>query len=390
MYVCNVLILLFRSFASCISMKKHLITKGLAFAACLLFWCFSSDGQTVPRKSIDTDICALRNDVINDFDYSYDDWLQYAPAGVMLGLKAFGYEGRSPWDRMLVSDAISIATTVIVVNGIKYSVARMRPDQSARNSFPSGHTATAFMSATLLSKEYRWRSPWYSIGGYTAAALTGVSRIMNNRHWLSDVIAGAVIGIGSVQLGYYLTDLIFKDRDVYKRYCESAFAYAPTTKHYVAELLFARRFFVESSDDSFRGSFAGLSVDIPMVPGAGLTLRTSANTLLYQNIAASLEPYAMVSYYNALAGGYYNLPFAKRIELQGKAMAGYVWQDGASTITGIREVSGLDLCAGLSLGVMLDKNFKLKMFCEFESIQCNAMFPWLNAVNLGFSSSWIW
>ena len=58
------------------------------------------------------------------------------------------------------------------------------------------------------------RSPWYSIGAYTAATLTGLSRQMNNKHWLSDVLVGAGIGILSTEVGYYLADLIFKGRGI--------------------------------------------------------------------------------------------------------------------------------------------------------------------------------
>ena len=139
--------------------------------------------QSDPMKpSIDTDLWQLRNTAIPDFRYHYDDYLQYAPAAVMVGMKACGYKSRSSWGRMLVSDAFSAAIMAGAVNGIKYSVGRLRPDGSRYNSFPSGHTATAFMTASMLHKEYGWRSPWFSIGGYTAAAVTGVSRICNNRH----------------------------------------------------------------------------------------------------------------------------------------------------------------------------------------------------------------
>lgn len=172
----------------------------------LLFSCLSSDAQTNAGYNIDTDIYTLRNDVIPNFQYHYDDWVQYAPAGVMIGLKVFGYEGRSSWGRLLVSDAFSAATMTITVYGLKYSVSRLRPDGSERNSFPSGHTAIAFMTATMLSKEYGWRSPWYTIGGYTAASLAGVTRVLNNNHWLTDVVAGAAVGIGSVHLGYFLAN----------------------------------------------------------------------------------------------------------------------------------------------------------------------------------------
>ena len=60
---------------------------------------------------------------------------------------------------------------------VKHSANVTRPDGSNNHSFPSGHTAMAFMAATMLHKEYgTTRSPWYSIGGYTVATATAVSR----------------------------------------------------------------------------------------------------------------------------------------------------------------------------------------------------------------------
>ena len=116
------------------------------------------------RMNIDRDLYILRNDLFPNLHYEFDDFLQYAPAGVMLGLKAFGYQCRTNWTGMLVSDAFSAAIMAATVNGLKYTVQRPRPDGSSFNSFPSGHTATAFMTATMLHKEYGWRSPWFSIG----------------------------------------------------------------------------------------------------------------------------------------------------------------------------------------------------------------------------------
>lgn len=382
-------------------MKKNIPIRMIISVVSLLLWSgLSSHGQTITGHNLDTDIYTLRNDLVPDFRYHYDDWIQYAPVGVMVGLKAFGYEGRSSWGRMLVSDAFSAATMTIAVNGIKYSVSRLRPDGSRRNSFPSGHTATAFMTAAMLSKEYGWRSPWYSIGGYTAAALTGVSRILNNRHWLTDVVAGAAIGIGSVHLGYYLADLIFKDKHMYDGYLKPEFLYDPTVKHYVAEMMFARRFILGSSAGSYddagsaylpsRGSLAGLSVDVPIVPGIGITARTTASSLIYQSSDTSLVQYSTASVYNVLTGVFYNTHFAKRFELQAKGLAGYAWQDGRSVVAGTRAVSGWDFCAGIGLSFMLDSNFKIKAFSEFESMQRRDPAPWLSSITLGFSAAWSW
>lgn len=173
----------------------------------------------------------LRNDYVPSFRFRYDDYLQYTPAALMLGLKIGGVRGRSSWGRMLVSDAFSVALMAGAVNSLKYTCRMPRPDGSNNKSFPSGHTATAFMAATMLHKEYGPRSPWYSIAGYSMATVTGVSRMLNNKHWFSDVLVGAGIGILSVELGYLFADLIFKERGLtefeqdfaFDRYCRPSF-----------------------------------------------------------------------------------------------------------------------------------------------------------------------
>lgn len=166
-------------------------------------------------KSEDDHFRQLRNDYLPVFDRHLDDYLQYLPAAVMLVLKASGVKGRSAWGRMLVSDAFSVVIMAAVVGQLKALTHVTRPDGSNNRSFPSGHTATAFMAATMLSKEYGGRSPWYSFGAYTVAAATGFMRMANNKHWLSDVLAGAGFGILSAELGYYLADLIFKGKGIH-------------------------------------------------------------------------------------------------------------------------------------------------------------------------------
>jgi membrane-associated phospholipid phosphatase len=92
-----------------------------------------------------------------------------------------------------------------------------RPDGSDTKSFPSGHTATAFMGAEFLYQEYKDVSVWYGITGYVVAASTGFFRIHNERHWLTDVATGAGIGILSTKIAYRIHPLIkkiiFKDKD---------------------------------------------------------------------------------------------------------------------------------------------------------------------------------
>ena len=60
--------------------------------------------QQQPKYTFDTDIFDLRHAAMPNFHYIYDDWTQYAPAAVMVGLKVAGYEGRTKWAGMLVSE----------------------------------------------------------------------------------------------------------------------------------------------------------------------------------------------------------------------------------------------------------------------------------------------
>lgn len=151
--------------------------------------------------------------LLTDFKTGIDDYTQFFGPAMVVGLKLGGYEGRSDWPRLLASAGTSYLIMAALVNSIKYSAKEMRPDGSTANSWPSGHTATAFVGATLLHKEYGLtRSPWWSVAGYGVATATGVMRVLNNRHWISDVMSGAGIGILSAELGYALCDLIFKGK----------------------------------------------------------------------------------------------------------------------------------------------------------------------------------
>ncbi len=158
---------------------------------------------------------AARNNFIPAYENRFDDNLQLAPLVVASGLNFAGYQGRSNTGRYLASGALSYGWCALFVNSIKYTAKEMRPDGSTANSFPSGHTATAFTAATIMHKEYGLtRSPWWSIFGYGCATTTGIMRTLNNRHWISDVLVGAGLGIISTDLGYMCADWIFKKKGI--------------------------------------------------------------------------------------------------------------------------------------------------------------------------------
>ena len=154
-----------------------------------------------------------KHSLLTHFKTSIDDYTQYFGPALTLGLKLGGMEGRSDWPRFFASAAMSYGIMALLVNTIKYTAKEMRPDGSSANSWPSGHTATSFVGATILHKEYGLtRSPWFSVAGYGIATATGVMRVLNNRHWVSDVLSGAGIGILSGELAYALSDIFFKGK----------------------------------------------------------------------------------------------------------------------------------------------------------------------------------
>ena len=154
-----------------------------------------------------------KHSLLTKFKTEIDDYTQFFGPAAVVGLKLAGVEGRSDWPRLLANAGMSYGLMALMVNVIKNTAKEMRPDGSTANSWPSGHTATAFVGATLLHKEYGLtRSPWYSVAGYGVATATGVMRVLNNRHWISDVLSGAGIGILSGELGYAICDLLFKGK----------------------------------------------------------------------------------------------------------------------------------------------------------------------------------
>jgi len=82
----------------------------------------------------------------------------------------------------------------IYVQALKYTVRRERPDQSNHQSFPSGHSASAFATAGVLQRHYGWKAGVPATGG---AAYVATARVHDNRHYLSDVIFGAAMGIAA-------------------------------------------------------------------------------------------------------------------------------------------------------------------------------------------------
>ncbi|GAA4769840.1 MULTISPECIES: phosphatase PAP2 family protein [Flavobacterium] len=150
-----------------------------------------------------------------DKKLTIDDFSQYAPLVSIYALDGLGIKSKHSFKDKAIITATSYLIMGAVVNTLKSTTVSERPDRTSNNSFPSGHTATAFMGAELLHQEYKDKSLWYSLSGYAVASATGFFRMYNNRHWFSDVAAGAGIGMLSTKIAYflypYINKLFFKE-----------------------------------------------------------------------------------------------------------------------------------------------------------------------------------
>ena len=344
----------------------------------------------------------LRNAFVPKFRHHYDDYLQYAPAVGMLGLKLAGVEGRSSWGRMLVSDAFSVALMAAAVNSIKQTSHVMRPDGSSRNSFPSGHTATAFMAATMLHKEYGLtRSPWYSIAGYSIATFTGVSRQLNNRHWLSDVMVGAGIGILSTELGYFLADLIFKEKGLKHKNLEFEPANSERAPSFFGyNIGFSLALGKHDTPEGIHlstgtGASAGFEGAYFFNNHFGIGARVracSVSTTLsgkYVPGASSIQP-AVADILSTDAGAYFSYPFTARWRIESKLIMGAQYSSGGTAtayfpdneiqglksmdIFKIHEFHSFGIGTGLAHTYIVHRNFSVKLFTDYDFIPSHFAF----------------
>lgn len=158
-----------------------------------------------------------------DFSTHADNILLFVPvAQIYLG-KSFGFKPKNDFHHQTINIAIANVMAVSVTEILKRTVKEERPDQSDNLSFPSGHTSIAFTNAALLYYEYKDSNLWYASSGFLFATATGVLRIANNKHYTSDVLAGAGIGLASGLIVSYWNP--FKSVTFGKKNKNTAFVY---------------------------------------------------------------------------------------------------------------------------------------------------------------------
>jgi membrane-associated phospholipid phosphatase len=131
-----------------------------------------------------------------------DNYMEYGMLGWVFVCDIFGNEKHTLTDQLCLV-ALAEGLNFGMTHGIKKIVNKERPD-GGNYSFPSGHTANAFLGAHIAFKELKDSNPVLACSGYALALFVAGSRVYNNRHWVSDVVAGAGFGILSAEMSYLI------------------------------------------------------------------------------------------------------------------------------------------------------------------------------------------
>lgn len=139
------------------------------------------------------------------FHTRLDNYTRHAPTAAAYVLPLLGVKGRYNAANFTLLYLAGRGLNDGLTSQLKKRIGEWRPGPTPdQRSFPSAHTSEAFFSATLLYEQYREQSPWIGAGGYAMATATGMMRMLNDKHWLCDVAAGAGIGIFSAEVAWHL------------------------------------------------------------------------------------------------------------------------------------------------------------------------------------------
>jgi membrane-associated phospholipid phosphatase len=161
-----------------------------------LIWAGVGGGLALAVHPADDNINqALRDSTTADRVFKAGEILGSLPT--LLGTASVVYAVGRLQDKPKVSHVgMDLIRSLIISEGVtqtlKYTTRRERPDGSGRTSFPSGHAADTFAVATALERHLGWR---YFVPAYVFASYVAISRLPANRHWFSDTVFGATVGI---------------------------------------------------------------------------------------------------------------------------------------------------------------------------------------------------
>lgn len=139
-----------------------------------------------------------------DFHSSAADYIMWSPSASVYMLDALKVKTEHNFTQHLIIEAGSVFITGGIGLGMRIISKQIKVYNDGDTKFPSGHTANAFRGAEILHQELKRKNPVISYSGYIAATAVGLLRIYGKDHYLSEVIAGAGLGIFSTKLTYWL------------------------------------------------------------------------------------------------------------------------------------------------------------------------------------------
>jgi membrane-associated PAP2 superfamily phosphatase len=143
--------------------------------------------------------------------HGIDDYTRHLPLAAAYAMMATGHRGERSAVGFTLIYIMAHELDATVVSNLKRITAEPRPyNPKDLSSFPSSHTSQAFLTATLLHEQYGRQYPWLSVSGYAVAAATGTMRVLGNKHWATDVLAGAGIGFLSAETIWHLYPALTK------------------------------------------------------------------------------------------------------------------------------------------------------------------------------------
>jgi len=167
-------------------------------AVCVTPFILIAAGSAISGSAFEKDIQAELSDPGMDID----DYIALSPATGVYLFDLFGVKAENTFfDRIKYMAAANLASQA-VVQSLKYSTDKLRPDGNDRLSFPSNHTNIAFTNAMIMWHEYRHSNTFAAYSGFVLAAGTGALRMVHDKHWTGDVLAGAGIGMLCANLIY--------------------------------------------------------------------------------------------------------------------------------------------------------------------------------------------
>ena len=152
-------------------------------------------------RKVDTSIKKKIPGEYFSFPPEVDLFFKWLPACYVLIANATGAKTKNSFIKRIIIITLSEAVQNSAVQFLKKRIPRRRPGSLFKlDSFPSSHTATSFSGAEILHSEINPYSPALSLTGYTVAVATAALRLYKKKHWFSDIVAGAIIGIVSAKL----------------------------------------------------------------------------------------------------------------------------------------------------------------------------------------------